>query len=120
MLVWLVPRLGDRGRSARPLQVVFALGLGFVMNNVKRFSALGALLLLVIGFAFIVGRRFLSPWPSAYSRIALGMTQQEVEATIGFPPGYYEGQRPMPLSMSRILKTPPLRQAGLDFEDSRF
>ena len=60
-----------------------------------------------------------SYWASAYSRIELHMPPEQVEAAIGCPPGYYEGEHPRPPSMSPLVRIPPLRQSGVDFFESR-
>jgi hypothetical protein len=85
------------------------------MTKPKWLLILGALVLVLIALR-MARSYFESPWARAYSRIKLGMTLQEVQYAIGVPPGYYEGEEPLPPSMDRHLKTPPLRQSGLDFE----
>jgi hypothetical protein len=75
------------------------------------------LVVAVVGFLLLVSPHYVSSWPRAYAGIELGMTQPEVEAAIGLPPGYYEGELPTVLSMSRCVKTPPLRDKGADYND---
>ena len=58
-----------------------------------------------------------SAWARAYSKIELGMTRPEVAKAIGLPPGYFEGETPVPLSMSRLVKTPPIHQSGVDIDN---
>ena len=89
------------------------------MRKRKWLVMLVALVLLLIASSLAISRYFESTWARAYSRIELGMTKQQVEDAIGFPPGYYEGEYPRPPSMGRFVKTPPLRQSGIDFESCR-
>jgi hypothetical protein len=76
----------------------------------------GAVLLAFLCFRWFQSHPSSSRWAGAYARIQLGMTRAEATEAIGLPPGYYEGERPMPPSMSRIVCTPPLNQAGLAYE----
>jgi hypothetical protein len=77
----------------------------------------GAILLAFISFSWFQSHQSYSRWAGAYARVQLGMTRAEVTEAIGLPPAYYEGERPMPPSMSRFVRTPPLKQAGLAYED---
>ena len=77
------------------------------------------LILVLLVFAFVLYWQLPSRWHRAYSRIKLGMTLKEVTTAIGLAPGYYEGEIPRPPSMGRWVKTPPLQQAGVDFEQLR-
>jgi hypothetical protein len=59
-----------------------------------------------------------APFPvSAYNRIRLGMTPQEVAVAIGVPPGYQDGIIPMPPRMCPTGKY--IRQTGLPSTDLR-
>jgi hypothetical protein len=61
-----------------------------------------ALLVLLVA-TWLLTQWVAKPFPvRAYERLRLGMTETEVNATIGMPPGYYDGIGPMPLSMSSI------------------
>ena len=74
------------------------------------------LILLLLVLAFVLYWQLPSRWHRAYSRIKLGTTLKDVTTAIGLPPGYYEGEFPRPPSMGRWIRTPPLQQAGVDFE----
>jgi HAMP domain-containing protein len=77
----------------------------------------GAALLALAGFMWFLSYQSYSRRSRAYSQIKLGMTRAEASAAIGLDPGYYEGQWPRPPSMGRTVRTPPLRQAGVAFDD---
>src|SRR5260370_10207207 len=77
----------------------------------------GAVLLAFLCFSWFQSHQSYSRWAGAYARVQLGMTRAEVTEAIGLPPGYYEGERPMRHSMSRFVRSPPLKQAGLAYED---
>jgi hypothetical protein len=77
----------------------------------------GAVLLAFLCFSWFQSHQSYLRWAGAYARVQLGMTRAEVTEAIGLPPGYHEGRRPMPPSMSRFVRTPPLKQAGLAYED---
>ena len=77
----------------------------------------GAVLLAFPCFRWFQSHPSYARWAGAYARVQLGMTRAEVTDAIGLPPGYYEGERPMPPSMSRIVRPPPLKQAGLAYEN---
>jgi hypothetical protein len=82
-----------------------------------RLLALGILVLMLSCLPLLLLWRSPCRWELAYSKIKLGMTEQEVVAAVGLPPGYYEGEVPRPLSMSRWVKPPPLRQSGISYEE---
>jgi hypothetical protein len=76
----------------------------------------GAVLLAFLCFRWFQTHPSYSRWAGAFARVQLGMTRAEVTEAIGLPPGYYEGRRPLPLSMSRFVRTPP-EASGVAYED---
>jgi hypothetical protein len=77
----------------------------------------GAVLLAFLCFSWFQSRQSYLRWAGAYARVQFGMTRAEVTEAIGLPPDDYVGKRPMPPSMARIVRTPPLKQAGLAYDD---
>lgn len=71
-----------------------------------------ALLMVLVGATWALRASLTTPSAvKAYGQIRLGMSPGEVRSVISLPPGYYDGNGPMPLSISSLVKV--VRETGL-------